>query len=141
MSSPFFPPWAARDILDFVLAEFPFPLALTYARLHQQADGRQELANALASVLMNKGNALDILGQLAEALASYDAAIAIVQRLVEVEGRRALAGGLAMALASARARGPAAVTGSADVLRCGDALVGKWYAGRHDPPGHSSTLA
>jgi tetratricopeptide (TPR) repeat protein len=47
---------------------------------------------------MNKGVALDSLGQLAEALTCYDDAIAIYRQLVEDEGRRELAYGLATAL-------------------------------------------
>ena len=46
MSSAFFPPRIERDTLDFVLTEFPFPLALTYARLHQQMDLQEPIAAA-----------------------------------------------------------------------------------------------
>jgi tetratricopeptide (TPR) repeat protein len=63
-----------------------------------EAEGRTELANDLAMALMNKGVALQSLGQPREAIESYDAAIGIYRRLVEAEGRTELANDLAMAL-------------------------------------------
>jgi tetratricopeptide (TPR) repeat protein len=61
------------------------------------AAGRTELDNDLARALMNKGNALAALQRLGEALAAYDAAIAIRQRLVAA-GRTELDNDLAAAL-------------------------------------------
>ncbi|MCS6860658.1 MAG: hypothetical protein NZT92_10110, partial [Abditibacteriales bacterium] len=49
-------------------------------------EGREELANALAGALMNKGVALRELGQPAEALACHDEAIERYRHLVEAEG-------------------------------------------------------
>jgi tetratricopeptide (TPR) repeat protein len=60
--------------------------------------GRRELAPNLAAALMNKGNALQSLGQLREAIASHDAALELYQLLVEEQGRTELAPGLAKAL-------------------------------------------
>ena len=51
--------------------------------------GRAELANDLANALMNKGNALQGLGQLPAAVTVYDEAIAILRKLVEGGLRRA----------------------------------------------------
>src|SRR5262245_21948234 len=48
MVAPFFPDRSARPFLDFVLAAFPFPLALTYQRLHQTLDGQQPVEAAWA---------------------------------------------------------------------------------------------
>ena len=59
--------------------------------------GRAELANDLAMALVNKGNALDGLGRLPEAVTAYDEAIAIYRGLVE-GGRAELANDLANAL-------------------------------------------
>jgi tetratricopeptide (TPR) repeat protein len=52
----------------------------------------------LAAALMNKGNALLLLGHHKEAIDCYDEAIGIYRRLVEVEGRMELENDLAMAL-------------------------------------------
>jgi hypothetical protein len=41
----FFPPREARDLRQVVIDRFPFPLALTYARLHAEMD-RQEPVGA-----------------------------------------------------------------------------------------------
>ena len=60
--------------------------------------GRSELANYLAGALMNKGVAQRNLGQLGEAIVSYDAAIAIRKSLVEEQGSSELANDLASAL-------------------------------------------
>jgi tetratricopeptide (TPR) repeat protein len=68
-----------------------------YRRL-VEVEGRVELANDLASALMNKGVALSVLGRLNEAIDCYDEAIGIYRRLVEVEGRVELANDLARAL-------------------------------------------
>ena len=59
-----------------------------------ERQGRAELANAL----MNEGNALQALGQLAEAVVAYDRAIAIGRELVEQQGCVELANDLAIAL-------------------------------------------
>jgi hypothetical protein len=59
--------------------------------------GRDELANDLASALMNRGVALRGLGRLAEAVGAYDEAIRILRAQVEA-GRGELANDLAMAL-------------------------------------------
>jgi tetratricopeptide (TPR) repeat protein len=56
------------------------------------------LANYLARALVNKGNALWVLGRLEEAIDYYDEAIKIRRRLVEVEGRVELENDLARAL-------------------------------------------
>ena len=45
-SEMFFPPRAARGTLDFVVSDFPFPLALTYARLHEEMDRQEPIAAA-----------------------------------------------------------------------------------------------
>src|SRR5947209_18890664 len=45
-SETFFPPCAARGTLDFVVSDFPFPLALTYARLHEEMDRQEPVAAA-----------------------------------------------------------------------------------------------
>ena len=42
----FFPPRAGRDVLDFVISDSPFPLALTYARLHEEMDRQEPIASA-----------------------------------------------------------------------------------------------
>jgi len=42
----FFPPRSARGVLDFVMRHFPFPLALTYARLHEEMDLQEPIAAA-----------------------------------------------------------------------------------------------
>jgi CHAT domain-containing protein len=52
----------------------------------------------LAGVLSNHGNALQKLGRLDQAVAAYDAAIAIREDLVHTQGRRELANDLAAAL-------------------------------------------
>ena len=88
-------------------------------------EGRGELANDLAMALMNKGNALQSQGRLGETIASYDAAIAIRQRLVDEEGRQELAGGLAMALAN-KAFALAAQQQSQEALTCFDAAIRWW---------------
>jgi tetratricopeptide (TPR) repeat protein len=62
-----------------------------------EVEGRVELANDLASALMNKGVALSDLGRLNEAIDCYDEAIGIRRHLVE-EGRVELANDLARAL-------------------------------------------
>ena len=59
--------------------------------------GRAELANDLATALVNRGTALNDLGQHAEAVSAYDEAIAIRRDLVE-HGRAELADHLATAL-------------------------------------------
>src|SRR5919106_3026085 len=41
-----FPLRNERDCLDYVLREFPFPLALTYARLHEEMDLQEGIAAA-----------------------------------------------------------------------------------------------
>jgi tetratricopeptide (TPR) repeat protein len=63
-----------------------------------QVEGRAELANDLATSLMNKGNALQGLGRLGEAVACYDESIVVYRRLVHEEGRAELAEDLAIAL-------------------------------------------
>lgn len=45
-SETFFPLRAARGTLDFVVRDFPFPLALTYARLHEEMDRQEPIAAA-----------------------------------------------------------------------------------------------
>src|SRR5436190_24344108 len=45
-SETFFPPCAARGTLDFVVSDFPFPLALAYARLHEEMDRQEPIAAA-----------------------------------------------------------------------------------------------
>jgi len=62
-----------------------------------EREGRGELANDLAAAYMEKANALYSLGEARAALALYDRAIAIRERLVEREGRGELANDLAMA--------------------------------------------
>jgi len=42
----FFPPRQEREILDFVLDDFPQPLAVTYARLHEEMDNQQPVPAA-----------------------------------------------------------------------------------------------
>jgi len=42
----FFPPRQEREILDFVLTDFPQPLAVTYARLHEEMDYQQPVPAA-----------------------------------------------------------------------------------------------
>jgi tetratricopeptide (TPR) repeat protein len=68
------------------------------ARHLVEIEGRVELGNYLAMALMNKGNALSLLGRLEEAIDCHDEAIGIYRRLVEVEGRVELANDLAGAL-------------------------------------------
>jgi tetratricopeptide (TPR) repeat protein len=63
-----------------------------------EREGRAELADSLAAVLTNKGVALDNLGRLAEALVSYDGAVAVYRQLVEDKGRADLANELASVL-------------------------------------------
>jgi tetratricopeptide (TPR) repeat protein len=63
-----------------------------------EVEGGVELANDLAAALMNKGNALLLLGHHKEAIDCYDEAIEIRRRLVEVEGRVELENDLASAL-------------------------------------------
>jgi tetratricopeptide (TPR) repeat protein len=60
-------------------------------------ENRLEVENHLASVYNNKGIALDSLGKLNEAIAEYDKAILILERLVD-GGRTELANDLASAL-------------------------------------------
>ena len=55
-------------------------------------------ANGLAMSLNNRGNALRDLGKHAEAIASYDKAVAIYTRLVEEEGGKYLVNHLALSL-------------------------------------------
>ena len=43
-SETFFPPRAERGCLDYALTDFPFPLALTYARLHEEMDRQEPVA-------------------------------------------------------------------------------------------------
>jgi tetratricopeptide (TPR) repeat protein len=42
----YFPRRAEREVLDYVLEDFPFPLALTYARLQDEFDGQDPVAAA-----------------------------------------------------------------------------------------------
>ena len=42
----FFPPRSNRVMLEFVVGDFPFPLALTYARLHDEMDRQEPIAAA-----------------------------------------------------------------------------------------------
>jgi hypothetical protein len=42
----FFPPREQRSLLEFVCAEYPFPLAIAYARLHQEMDRQEPVAAA-----------------------------------------------------------------------------------------------
>ena len=42
----FFPDRSQRPVLDFVVQTFPFPLAITYDRLHQELDKQEPLAAA-----------------------------------------------------------------------------------------------
>jgi tetratricopeptide (TPR) repeat protein len=42
----FFPPRAERSVLEFVFDRYPFPLALTYRRLHAEMDGQEPIAAA-----------------------------------------------------------------------------------------------
>ena len=58
-------------------------------------EGRRELANDLATLYMNKANAVMNLGDNRAAVGLYDRAIEILERLVNVEGRRELANDLA----------------------------------------------
>src|SRR5262249_61497660 len=47
MPSPvFFPPRADRRPLDFVLTDFPFPVAVAYARLQGEVDRQEPVAAA-----------------------------------------------------------------------------------------------
>ncbi len=46
-AAPFFPPRQEREILDFVLTSFPFPLATAYARLQEEMDRQEPVAAAL----------------------------------------------------------------------------------------------
>jgi tetratricopeptide (TPR) repeat protein len=41
---PFFPPYERRGALEFVLSDFPFPLALTYARLQEEMSRQEPIA-------------------------------------------------------------------------------------------------
>jgi hypothetical protein len=43
---PFFSARSERDVLEFVIQEFPFPLAVTYARLHEEMDRQEPTAAA-----------------------------------------------------------------------------------------------
>jgi tetratricopeptide (TPR) repeat protein len=81
-----------------LIAEDLYDRALDVYRELVDQEGRTELANDLASALMNKGVALDSQGRLGEAVVVYDQAIAIRTRLVEQEGRSELANDLAKAL-------------------------------------------
>src|SRR3712207_5172148 len=45
---PFFPPRGERAMLAQVLADYPFPLALTYARLQRELDAQEPVAAAWA---------------------------------------------------------------------------------------------
>jgi tetratricopeptide (TPR) repeat protein len=72
--------------------------AIKIRRRLVEVEGRVELANDLASALVNKGNALSDLGLHREAIDCYDEAIGIYRRLVEVEGRVELANDLASVL-------------------------------------------
>ncbi|MCS7192987.1 MAG: tetratricopeptide repeat protein, partial [Armatimonadetes bacterium] len=66
-----------------------------YRRLVEE--GRVELANDLATAIMNKGMALSDLGRISEGIGCYEEAIAIYRRLVE-EGRVEVAKDLAAAI-------------------------------------------
>ncbi|MEJ7652497.1 MAG: tetratricopeptide repeat protein [Chloroflexia bacterium] len=70
--------------------------AAVYRHLMED-EGRIELANDLASALVNRGSALDDLGRLSEAVEAFDEAIVIRRRLVE-SGRTEIANDLASAL-------------------------------------------
>jgi tetratricopeptide (TPR) repeat protein len=72
--------------------------AIKIRRRLVEVEGRVELANDLATALVNKGVALWVLGRHSEAIDCYNEAIGIYRRLVEVEGRTELANGLAGAL-------------------------------------------
>jgi tetratricopeptide (TPR) repeat protein len=84
-----------------------------------------ELANNLASALMNKGVALRNLGHHREAIDCYDEAIEIYRRLVEVEGRVELANDLASVLVN---KGVALsdLGRLSEALRCYDEGIGLW---------------
>ena len=43
---PYFPPRPERPVLEDVIAHFPFPLAITYARLHEEMDRDEPVAAA-----------------------------------------------------------------------------------------------
>jgi tetratricopeptide (TPR) repeat protein len=81
-----------------LIAEDLYDRALTVYRKLVEQDGRVELADDLASALMNKGVALGSQGRLAEAVVVYDQAIASFARLVEQDSRVELANDLANAL-------------------------------------------
>ncbi|MHC4539549.1 MAG: SEFIR domain-containing protein [Planctomycetota bacterium] len=59
-------------------------------------ESRRELRNDLASCYNNRGNAFQVQGKLAEAIADYARAIEIYKELVEKESRRELRNDLAM---------------------------------------------
>ena len=40
----FFPPRTERSVFEDVLTDFPFPLALTYARLQEELDQQEPVA-------------------------------------------------------------------------------------------------
>jgi tetratricopeptide (TPR) repeat protein len=60
------------------------------ARHLVEEEGQKELANYLARALVNKGNALWVLGRPKEAIDCYSEAIGIYRRSVEVKGRAEL---------------------------------------------------
>ena len=62
-----------------------------------EAEGRRKLANELVMACVNKASTLSDLGDNGDAVALYDRAIAIYERLVQREGRRELANVLATA--------------------------------------------
>jgi hypothetical protein len=45
-SLSFFPPRLERGMLDFDINDFPFPLALTSARFHEEMDKQEPIAVA-----------------------------------------------------------------------------------------------
>ena len=68
MPSSFFPPRAERDVRSEIVASAPFPLALTYARLHQVLDAQDPVAGA-----WTMRDALECCVQFAATLAVADA--------------------------------------------------------------------
>jgi tetratricopeptide (TPR) repeat protein len=88
--------YVAQELARFQIAADLHDRAVNVHRALVEA-GRDELANELASTLMNRGVALDSLGRVAEAVGAYDEAIRIRRAMVEA-GRDELANDLAAAL-------------------------------------------
>lgn len=89
-AAPFFPPRAARPVLAFVLNDFPYPLALTYRRLHEAMDRQEPVAAAWllrdAFECLLKFSASLALADFLHADPAPDAAAALVALLLKWQG-------------------------------------------------------